>query len=305
LNTNMLTVIMDLIYNRKIITDLKYLIGRLEKSDFEESHILDLFIKLRPFFKNQTLIFEIASFFAHPEKRDRGISHQSIDVNYAKLKLIVEGNKINLFKIDKFFFENIFIGGINDLEKVKFNKNASIKLLRNSYELNEGFYTLTAIENLDFISKIINLVFGVIHSRVILVDKEIITSLKIALNKVNIDLKLNYDIKYIINKNKDDILICIMCLLNQSEFKLYDKSIGRIVMKLHNEETVTKYNVKVGLFSIAPLNNNNVIFPFMSLIDNVFKYFDKKSINEISEIEFDTLKLMRNSDNLLHFHNYK
>src|SRR5690554_756972 len=117
------------------------LLFKLESSKFNADDIKLLFIELRPFCKN-SIIFEIASFFAHPEPRDRGTSFQFIERNHVRLIFHLKKAKVLTDSIAKDTFEKIILNGIFDFKEKSFkeilgiNRHKAVKLLQRAYVKN-------------------------------------------------------------------------------------------------------------------------------------------------------------------------
>lgn len=286
--------------NKKLRTDFQYLIKKLENKSFNEEDIKHLYINLRPFFKNDITIREIADFFAHREDRDKGISHQAIDVNYFKVNSISNKTKVNIVKIDNIIFD-IILRSIKDYNKPGFENSKAIKLFKKSYDKKYSYFTLNDYSKTNQLVNILNEVFSKIEVREILNEKKIIDSLKSSLRIVNKILKLEININDLINNCKDDIIICLLSLLNFSSFKLYDGKKGNLILTLVDN---LKGGYRFRLMSFVPLQNDStVVFPFLSTAINPIKYLEKNMPAFIED--FSDYKLIRNSNKELKLINFK
>jgi hypothetical protein len=249
----------------KIIQRIK----KIENGTFDEDDVKLLLIEIREKLKGETFLREVCHFVAHSD-RDKGICHKKVDVRYAKFKFVdehtkkvltkefVEQNKdkperfftdamlsyISSEKIEKNKFELLIISGIDDLENEMFQKYYKLtkkqvkKLVTKAYRLSNGFYipktTITAKE-FQFIDDILKFIRGTITGRPAFTDKDILADFLQGLKRLSSEIKYNVDFE-LIKKNKSDLIVCIISLLHDCTFKLFDGKTGSGFISIHPRE---------------------------------------------------------------------
>ncbi len=66
------------------------LVSKIESGNFDENDVDSLFIKLRAYSDGFPIFKEISDFVAHNDLRDRGISNQSLETMYLRVKFFLE-----------------------------------------------------------------------------------------------------------------------------------------------------------------------------------------------------------------------
>lgn len=288
-------------------------ISSLENGTFIEDDIKLLLIEIRERLKNETFLREICDFVAHSD-RSKGICHKKVDVRYAKLKLFeentqkkftpefVENNKtkpwsfftdtmldyIQASKIEKFLFELLIISGIDDIDNELFVKHYRLskrevkKLVTDSYKLNEGFYTpKTTITTKNFIllDDLLKFIRGTITGRPAFTEKEIVNDFIVGIKNFckEIDYKVDYDK---INNNSSDLIICIISILHESTFKLFDGTIGNGFLSLHPKDidTVICLMSKTGKYTLPLITTDISARQYIDYDLEIIKQFEYKSL---------------------------
>ncbi|MCD8408522.1 hypothetical protein G1J88_11520 [Tenacibaculum dicentrarchi] len=292
-------------------------IKAIENSTFTEDDIKLLLIEIRERLKKNRFLTEICHFVAHSE-RDKGICHKKIDVRYAKLKFIEENTKAKLTqdfikenkdkperftdiildfikteKIEKSLFELIILRGIDDLENemyskyYKTNKKRVKSLIINSYELvKENYLIKESIDRKEFlyIDDLLKFICGTVTGKPAFYSHDIKNDFIRAIKKLSVELKHTLNIKEF-NKNIDDVILTIITLLQDAQFKLFDGEIGHSFMALHPNDNGSEIYLigKTGKFSM-PLIGTNL---------KAKKYISKENfeteINNISEIPWTNI----------------
>ena len=66
------------------------LVLKLESGDFDENDIDNIFMRLRAYSHGNRIFHEIADFVAHNDKRDKGVSAESLEAFYLSIKYFLE-----------------------------------------------------------------------------------------------------------------------------------------------------------------------------------------------------------------------
>lgn len=245
---------------------IKQRITAIEMGAFDEDDVKLLLIEIREKLKGETFLREICDFVAHSD-RNKGICHKKVDVRYAKFKLVEENteriltsdfieknkdkperfftdamlNYIQAEKIEKELFELLILSGIDDIENELFlqyynlNKNQVKRLITKAYRLDKGFYIpKTTLYESEFaiIDDLLKFIRGTITGKPAFTEKEIFSDLILGLKRLSTELNYKPDLDKI-KKNKADLIVCIISLLHDSTFKLFDGTTGIGFISLH------------------------------------------------------------------------
>ena len=245
---------------------IKQRIIEIENGIFDEDGVKLLLIEIREKLKGETFLKEICHFVAHSD-RDKGICHKKVDVRYAKFKLIEENTKhilnkdfiaknkhkperfftdamlsyIKTEKIEKNLFELVILSGIEDIENDMFIKYYKLsrkqvkRLVTKSYKKDNGYYvTKTTLNQTDFLflDDILKFIRGTITGKPAFTQKEILADFIVGLKRLSYELGYKLDLEKI-QKHKNDLIVCILSLLHDSTFKLFDGTVGSGFLSLH------------------------------------------------------------------------
>lgn len=286
------------------------LLGKMETSTFESDDIKLLFIELRPFFK-KSIIFELASFFAHPEARDRGPSFDFIERNYVKFIFHTGKAKVLFEVIAKETFEKILLKGIYDFKERGFvesfgiSRDKAVKLLKEAYvqESKTGDYfpgKQIAWDDFVLASNIIQRVSSTIVSNTAIESKEIFLSLKHALLEVNSILQLGFNVREIVNKNANDIFLCLVYLLHYSEFTMWDKKVAKLKMKIMTNYYNRCNKPYLYLFMLIPHDEIWISWDFMYHECDLTSHIEQDQMEIVNTgIDIESVDLYRNKDGIL------
>ena len=299
-------------FNERSKQVFKKAFDSLTNNSFTEDIIKDLLVSLRPFPKDSRLIFEIASFIAHPEERNKGICHSLIDNNYAKLIYVHANdgsNKIDITKIPDNIFQSFIIKSIDDYSEIELQQKLSIskkeakRKIQDAYTKINGVYTLNNPLLIPQIQTIIHTTTSVLKFRVAFNNDALIKELQSALNTVNSILDFNYNVPQIIKRNKSDIIVCILCLLHSSQFRLFDGSMGTCYLSLRPDiEAWRKGNRKWVLTLTGEVNIRNSKFSssIMELNEDCSKYVPQVlAVLEPTLIKLPFFNAVRNEEGQL------
>ncbi len=317
---------------QKIDSKIIQRISKIESGTFDEDDVKLLLIEIREKLKGETFLKEICHFVAHSD-RDKGICHKKVDVRYAKFKFVDEHTKkvlttefmeknkgkperfftdtmlgyIKSDKIEKELFELLILAGIDDIENELFQKYYKLtkkqvkRLIINAYRLDIGFYipktTITQKEFL-IIDDLLKFIRGTITGKPAFTGNEIFNDLLNGLKRLSSEIQYKMDYGKI-KKNKSDVIVCIISLLHDSTFKLFDGTIGNGFISLHPREN----EPEICLMSEA----NKYTLPLITTDISACDYLDSNEI-KMKEYEFKKLpwcNCIRDKDNKLKLIKYE
>lgn len=307
-------------------------IQKIENCLFDEDDIKLLLIEIREKLKGEKFLKEVCHFIAHPD-RDKGICHEKVDTRYAKLKFVEENvkkeltsefmeknkgkperfftdtmlNYIRTEKIDARLFELLILSGINDIDNELYQKYYRLtkkqvkRLISGAYEKANGFYiikTTLTINEVHLIDDLLKFIRGTITGKPIFTGEEIFGDFIVGLKRLSTEI--NYRASFDkIKKNKDDLIVCIISLLHDSTFKLFDGNIGfGFISVISNDDE----NLKLCLVTSSGK------YSFVSITTKISAkdYIDCTS-DEIKEYRFKKLpwnNCIRNRENKLKLTKY-
>lgn len=266
--------------------ELEFIIKKFKEDTFDEDDIKLLLIQWRANFKSLNLIWELACFISHPEERDKGIFHKELDVRYAKIIYGVAiggpfSKKLNATVIEQKLYNTLLIGGIETIDATHLMKNTGLSksqakgILIGSYIKKANLYYIKPQKDYKKLESIIDSILNLINLTVSINNKQILEQFNIALTETIKILGLNLDPLELIEKNKNKIIICLMCLIHSHNFTLYDKSTGscRLELGIDRDRNWVLY-----LYATTVLN---ISWPLMELSGDLFKHIDElpKTVN--------------------------
>ena len=282
--------------NPQRLHELKIMLKKIDEIDFYENDIKNLLILLRSMFKG--VIGELANFIAHPEFKDRGPSFSFVERIFVKISFYANKNKIDLYEIVDAVFERIILNSLYDIDekelKHKFNlnrntaKNFLNKVYKKEHE-NSWFYhpqfTDTDEEHLAF--ELISFLFNQVPIKETINSNDLINQIKHSLSEINSKFDLGFNIKKLINKNKEEILFCISCMLHYSEFKMPDGEIPRVKLKFsvneHNNDKYIKLSPHIFSPTLQHTPDITIVFEMMFLNFDVKKYLLEDQLDWIKD----------------------
>lgn len=276
--------------NERSKQTLAAILHSLNYQTFDEDSIIELLRNLRPFFREKQIIFEIANFLAHPEGRNEGICHKALDHNYAKLKFVHANDgtiKINPAKIEITLFQVLILASVEDypvkelFAKLNTNQERLIHKIKSAYKKEKGYYNLINAKALPEFLRIFQTIISVLRSSLVFENNLIIDELKSALEEVNNQFKLDYNIESLMQKIRDDLLVCIMCLLHSSIFGLFDGSTGHCYLSIALDTEALKRNERkwvLILLGEVAINDSLFNFPIMKLDVDAARYVQTNGI---------------------------
>jgi hypothetical protein len=301
--------------NSKASNKLKERLKTINSGSFNEDEIKLFLIEIRDYLQGESILREVCDFIAHP-KRNKGICHKRIDSRYAKQffakrrteelmnEKIFENNPdkpwsffsdqildyIKTDNIEKTLFETIIKEGIEEIEDELFqkhyglNKNEVKSILsrfyiknKNEYYLKEGISDKTYL----FVDDLLKFIRGTFTGKSAFDQVEIETDIIKAVDRLTRELSIAIDINEF-KKHLPDIIVCILCIIHDTDFELFDKKIGKSYLSVHPTKCNKVYNL--GLV----VNTDNFIFQIVSTsidikdyVDNLYSELDSFSMNPI------------------------
>jgi hypothetical protein len=231
--------------------ELRKIISKLSNNTFDEDDISRLLLFFRAEFKDQKLIWEFASFIAHPESRDQGVFHQALDVTYAKFKYIHTSNgsdePLNIRRIESGLYKAIVLGSLEIFpekeikEKLGKSKQQCLQTLKECYKKIDGVYELQSVPKFKEAINIVNLINSYYEFKYAFNPDSLISQFQYCLKKSSQSLSISFDAKTFLKNHRNDIILCLMCLIHSSKFKLFDKTEGHC--ELHLTRNMEKLKV--------------------------------------------------------------
>jgi hypothetical protein len=299
--------------NPKLMASIISNLESIRTGSFNEKDVKNLLIEIRDCeLQRDGVLKEICNFIAHPTVRDQGICLKEIDILYFQLKYAniapYKPVKFDIDRIAKKEFEvllnTISKTPINYLNGLGIDNKKAILIIRSSYMKDgKSFYVLNKPKKLQKISEILNCVMRVVvpsgvFSQQTLID-ELSLSIKYILERNNVKGAFSDDIK----RCKDDLMLCILSLLQGAKFKLYDGTFAESKLSIRNINEVLSKNIDPdtvsynGVFKVPYMDKAFSVSVVLTEIQ-FLNYFDEKNF-EIKENNCPLFLVERNGDNKL------
>lgn len=243
--------------NYKIAPSSKYrvsiIIDKIIDKSFDENDVRNLLLEIRDYLPKDSIIRDIAHFVAHPKTRDRGVVHNDLSLFAYKIKRAADIDKepIKIKEMSKEFYEMI-IYGIKQLDgDININgqltkPNEAVNIFRGRFKYSRPYYTLKepiTRKELDSLIDIMKNVFCMIVIKPFLTKGDLVDML----NK-SISCLLNDFDKNIIITNSTEIMICLMSVIQNVNFILYDKSRAYLEWEPYSFKENGEINDGISLF---------------------------------------------------------
>lgn len=255
--------------NVKLTASLNRSLQRIANDEFDEFDIKLLLIDIREYLREETFLREVADFVAHPE-RERGVCYKAINARYAKMKMAAAGvqklaasgsftgqsakpnnfytdqilNYISLPRIGKADYQLFVLDCLDDLTDdilVKYynlNKRDIQQLLHNSFTKDAGFYCLKptlSIQDIYRLDDILKFLRGTVLGIGVISYDGLQQEFNKALKRIASALNLTTFHSKLFRQQFDGIFVCILALLHDAMFKLYDGTEARAYLALHSD----------------------------------------------------------------------
>lgn len=287
--------------NTKLIGSISRIFQKFESQTFDEYDVKVFLIDIREFLKEESFLREVADFVAHPE-RNKGICHQAADSRYARMKMInIGGKKLidekifenNLNKPDRFFSDQVlnyidikkisktdyllFIqNSLEDIkeelliENYKLTKKDIQGLLNKYYSKLNGYYILKPLpqKTFLFLEDLLKFLRGTITSQGVITQVHITRDIKSAIKNLNklpgVFLNVN-----LIDEIIEPMIVCIIALLHDCTFIMYDGSEAKSFLSIHGQNLNTAINPPMFEYFTLTLMINTDYFRFPILTTNI------------------------------------
>lgn len=218
------------------------IILKIENDQFDENDIDSLFMRLRAYSKKMPVFREIADFVAHNDQRDRGLTNQSLETMYLRMKYFLEYNSpkksLDITSPFPLWIKRLMILQVSKFKesvlKEKFNvtqqrlqsriENAFKEDRKNQIAtLKKGKLSQQTLEAIQYI-------MGVLVLNAVITQEDLITELinVIVSNKLRIDQDLFL-------KQSDKITLCTLLLLHNATFDFKGHKLGHTEISTNKE----------------------------------------------------------------------
>ncbi|MDW7694538.1 hypothetical protein R9C00_07285 [Flammeovirgaceae bacterium SG7u.111] len=234
--------------NPKLISSIVKNLKSIQKNEFDEGTVKNLLIEIRDCgLTQESLLKEICHFVAHPTLRDQGICLQELDVLFMQLKYA----KISPFSPPQFNMNPInpdekrilknVIEKTPDkyFEATAFSKIKAIEIIDKSYS-KKG--VLSRPRNRSKIIDIIQLVMRIVIPSGVFSQSDLILELVNSFSSILQSNGIEDEFTPSINERQNDLMVCILSLLQGAKFKLYDGSFAESKMSVSNINKVIQSN---------------------------------------------------------------
>lgn len=263
---------------------LQKVISKIELGDFDENDIDNLLMKLRAFAGDNSIFIEISHFVAHNDVRDRGLTHEALELSYFSFKYLFNYKRDNpefsihnpfpsyvlklieyqLKKADSKYFKDTF----------KFNKEEFKKYIKtyikNSQNKDEYFVDLAALSSIKNKIEFIN---GVLYLMKFLNYPPLYKQSEI-LDSITDTMRRNALIFSEINfrNQANKIMLSILYLLHNTKYNLKEIGYGSCKICFFKTNKIGEINSEQNFREI--FNNKNGEFSELILLNEVDGEFD-------------------------------
>jgi hypothetical protein len=295
--------------NEKLRHSLHRTFEKFSSKTFDEYDIKLFLIEIRAFLREETFLREVADFVAHPE-RNKGICHKAIDSRYARMKMNALGvdnlskknifksnpgkpwrffsdqilDYINVRKISKIDYQLFVINSLEDINEeliIKYYKLAKEQiraLLEITFRLENGFYVINpevSEGDIFAMADLLKFLRGTITTQGVVTQENLHTDFIAAISKLN---KLHGFSLVIedLEKSLNEITICILALLHDSSFIMYDGTQAKSFLSIHGQELqITEASHRFKFFTLTLMvDTGQLTFPVVTTNIRFEEYID-------------------------------
>lgn len=278
----------------KSLQHVQSFVAKLEQGTFEERDVTSLLTSIRFYFRKYGLLWELAAFEAHQNVRDKGISHASIDVNYAKF-LYVHANdgsrRLPTSVVPSKLYRTLFINAVEDFDDDTLRQECGMgktelnSLVRENYtDTRNGSHVLEGRLNVKGMFAGLETILRTVAFKAAIPQQDLISQLVEALLEVHVIHPFSYDFEALIRANEDDILVCMICLIHSARVKLFDGSQAECFISTHlRRDTLNPKEFKLILaanyqFRIGGSNFSSSLLETIGEASRYLKGLDERSI---------------------------
>ena len=199
-------------------------------------------------------------------------------------------------KIEKKLFEVIILEGIEEIDNELFIKYYGTtkykikKLIKNSYKKSNGYYEL--INSISTSKKLqideyLKFIRGTITGKSAFTQQEIEKELLSAMQRIINTYKLDINIDSI-KANLPDVIICILCILHEAKFNLFDGSEAYSFMSIDkDDENIYKFSLRAEAsnFSFPIISTDILVSQYIVDID--LSQFEWKKLPFVTSLRKD------------------
>ena len=201
------------------------IIDRIQNNNFDENDVDNLFMRLRASSYENIIFREIADFVAHNDKRDRGVTNQSLEAMYYSMKYFLEyvSPKISLDIAKPFpiWIKKLIKYQVDKIDEALLKEKFSVGKERLKIRIDKGFKddkktkkTLLKKDKLSMETlQAIQYVMSFIIAKEAFSQKDLINQIINVLHKNHI----SFDEDKILAQ-ADKITLCVLLLLHNSKF---------------------------------------------------------------------------------------
>ena len=231
---------MDTLTIAKRQATLRTNLSKILNDNFDENDLKGLLIDARAkdLISSQSLLREIADSIAH-ETRNKGISHRAINHIYAKIIYgstigFPEKPKFNAREVQKKIFEDLIQYGIEKADEEKLVQRCNMTkdqlgiMFKQSYSYKrrESKYVLIKDNNIPKIVKLLNVLLSEIRFEEAFTESELSEDIVNEMINIGKYVMPEYDLKPNLQSRRSELILCLLSILNDSKFKLFDGTIA-------------------------------------------------------------------------------
>lgn len=263
----------------------------IREKTFTETNIKELLIDVRERIHGLPILKDICDFIAHPT-RDKGICSNDVELFYIKMKNVFISNagatKFDMKKIDKRVFEILFEHGLQKfneeilLEKAGLTKK-DFEYLRNyNYKKKGSWVLLKRSKEINKLLNGMNTLCGTLITQSVFSEEELIREFISGIELVVKSLNIEDSITGTLLDNREDIITCLMALLHNAHFKLYDGNIATCLLTASNDQLNNEEVSCLGLTFVIPFQisieqgggESRIMFPLLKSTIRALSYVD-------------------------------
>lgn len=264
------------------ILKIEKIINKIELGDFNSSDIEILFVTARELPHASKKVFDIGSFVAHNNIRDKGYIREILLRNHLRSNFSFGYDK-NLIKPQLNEYPK-YLPILIELQLKMFDvSHFKVKLGLKGHQVNTAIKNVTNKKNYDVKNGICKLAYKISKNESDLINEalsilngadgikldDLINDLKTLLNDNGSDCDLN-----ILDRNKKAIFCSLICLINDVDYALIDGEVAKTVLHIDENKKVHACGKYFVTMEINPVKKVDVMSPILSSDFQVSDIFD-------------------------------